>query len=111
MLQRLKIWQRYTRRNMRFGGEGGYAEIWRVAYPLMIMNASHTFMQVCDRKFLSYHSTMEVAAALPAGILAFQKTGGSHGACVKMVFLNLDAESLKLLRKLAGGSLAAVGKE
>jgi MATE family multidrug resistance protein len=51
--------------------EGGYREIWRIAYPLIIMSASHTVMQFCDRKFLAMNSTEDVSAALPAGILTF----------------------------------------
>ena len=50
---------------------GGYRELWRVAYPLIITNAAHTIMQFADRKFLSMNSTEDVAAALPGGILAF----------------------------------------
>ncbi|MCK5843213.1 MAG: MATE family efflux transporter [Victivallales bacterium] len=50
---------------------GGYAEIWMVAYPLIITNATQTVMQFVDRKFLSMSSTIDVAAALPGGILAF----------------------------------------
>ncbi|MCF6175783.1 MAG: MATE family efflux transporter [Victivallaceae bacterium] len=53
------------------GAGGGYLVIWRVAYPLIIMSASHTIMQFCDRKFLAYNSTEDVAAALPGGILSF----------------------------------------
>lgn len=50
---------------------GSYPEIWRIAYPLVLMNASHTIMQFVDRKFLSEHATEDVAAAVPAGILSF----------------------------------------
>jgi len=50
---------------------GGYLEILRIAYPLIIMSASHTIMQFCDRKFLGLNSTADVAAALPAGVLSF----------------------------------------
>ncbi len=50
---------------------GGYREIWLIAYPLIITNASHTIMQFVDRKFLSINSTTDVAAALPGGILCF----------------------------------------
>lgn len=71
MLYKLKKWFRPARITLDRTGEGGYYDIWRVAYPLIIMNASHTIMQVCDRKFLSYNSTLDVAAALPAGILSF----------------------------------------
>jgi len=50
---------------------GSCSEILKVAYPLIIMCASHTIMQLIDRKFLSMLSTQDVAAALPGGILCF----------------------------------------
>ena len=50
---------------------GGYLELWRVAYPLIIMSASLTVMQFVDRMFLAWHSPEDVAAALPSGILYF----------------------------------------
>ncbi|QSH42518.1 MATE family efflux transporter [Lentisphaerota bacterium ZTH] len=54
-----------------FHESGGYFEIWKVAYPLIIMSASLTIMQFADRAFLASNSTEDVAAALPAGILYF----------------------------------------
>ena len=48
-----------------------YSSIWKVAYPLILMNAGMTIMQFCDRKFLAMHSEEEVAASLPAGVLSF----------------------------------------
>ena len=50
---------------------GGYAAIWRIAYPLILMNASLTVMQVADRIFLSRHSTLEMSAAPVGGALYF----------------------------------------
>lgn len=50
---------------------GGYLQILKVAYPLIILSASHTVMQFVDRQFLAYNSTEDVAAALPGGILYF----------------------------------------
>ena len=50
---------------------GGYAELWKVAYPLIITSATHTVMQFIDRKFLAMNATSDVAAALPGGILSF----------------------------------------
>jgi len=50
---------------------GGYWELWNVAYPLILVNASHSIMQFTDRKFLSMGSTIDVAAAMPGGILCF----------------------------------------
>ena len=54
-----------------FTARGGYLEIWQVAYPLIIMSASHTIMQFVDRKFLAARSTLEVSAAFSAGLLYF----------------------------------------
>ncbi|MBQ7394867.1 MAG: hypothetical protein IJV89_11015 [Lentisphaeria bacterium] len=50
---------------------GGYLELLKVAYPLIFMSASNVVMQFADRKFLSLSSTMEMAAALPSGVLFF----------------------------------------
>ncbi|MCP3968172.1 MAG: MATE family efflux transporter [Lentisphaerae bacterium] len=55
----------------RFMESGGYYEIWKVAYPLIIMSASLTIMQFVDRAFLASNSTEDVAAAMPAGTLYF----------------------------------------
>ena len=51
-----------------------YSGIWKVAYPLIIMNAGLTIMHFCDRKFLAMNSPLDVAAALPAGVLSFTLT-------------------------------------
>ena len=50
---------------------GGYFEICNIAYPLILVNASNVIMQFFDRKFLAMNSTLDVAAALPGGILCF----------------------------------------
>ncbi len=42
---------------------GGFTELWKVAYPLIITNATHTVMQFVDRKFLAMDLTRDVAAA------------------------------------------------
>ncbi len=55
----------------RFVEPGGYLQILKVAYPLIILSASHTVMQFVDRQFLAFKSTEDVAAALPGGILYF----------------------------------------
>lgn len=62
---------RLLSRPLEFSGSGGYFEICKLAWPLIIMGASNTIMQFVDRKFLSSLSTSSVAAALPAGILYF----------------------------------------
>ena len=54
-----------------FTAPGGYRELWRIACPLILMNASFTVMQLADRIFLARHSTLEMSAAPVAGILFF----------------------------------------
>ncbi len=58
-------------RPLEFTGRGGYLELLKLAYPLIIMSASNTIMQFVDRKLLALASTEDVAAAMPAGILYF----------------------------------------
>ena len=55
----------------QFFEPGGYGQILKVAYPLIILSASNTVMQFVDRQFLAFNSTEDVAAALPGGILYF----------------------------------------
>jgi len=54
-----------------FIGRGGYLEICRIAYPLILMSASNGLMQLTDRLFLAHNSTLDVGAAISAGILYF----------------------------------------
>ena len=50
---------------------GGYVEIWRLAWPLIILSASNTIMMVVNRIFLAKNSPEEIAAAMPAGQMFF----------------------------------------
>ncbi len=50
---------------------GGYRELLRIAYPLILSMASFTLMQFADRIFLAHYSAAAIQAALPAGILSF----------------------------------------
>ncbi len=50
---------------------GGYREVLRVAWPLIISMGSFTIMQFCDRMFLAWYSAVSIQAALPGGILSF----------------------------------------
>ena len=50
---------------------GGYAEVLRVSWPLIISMGSFTMMQFADRMFLAWYNTVSIQAALPAGILSF----------------------------------------
>lgn len=49
----------------------GYRDVLKISMPLAISMASTTIMQVTDRIFLGRYSVEAIAAALPAGILAF----------------------------------------
>lgn len=66
-MNRIKSW--VSRR--AFIGKGGYGEIWRIAYPLMIMGASYIVLMITDRLLLAWHNTLEMSAAVPAGGLNF----------------------------------------
>ena len=50
---------------------GGFREFFAIAYPLVVSKLSLTLMNFTDRLFLSWSSSEELAAALPAGILTF----------------------------------------
>ncbi len=50
---------------------GGYAEVLRVAVPLILSTASHTLTLFVDRMFLSWYGQASVAAATPGGITYF----------------------------------------
>ena len=50
---------------------GGYREVFRIAWPLVVSMGSFTVMQFVDRMFLAWHSPVSIQAALPAGILSF----------------------------------------
>lgn len=50
---------------------GGYAEVLRISWPLIISMGSFTLMQFTDRMFLAWYSSVSIQAALPGGILSF----------------------------------------
>jgi MATE family multidrug resistance protein len=50
---------------------GGYREVLQLAWPLILSQGSNTILQFLDRMFLTWHSPEELAAAGPAGALAF----------------------------------------
>ncbi len=49
----------------------GGRDVLRLAMPLVISTGSWTLMNFTDRMFLLWHSTKEMAAAMPAGMLYF----------------------------------------
>lgn len=55
----------------RWNDPFGYREVLRISLPLAASMASTTIMQFTDRIFLGKYSVEAIAAALPAGILAF----------------------------------------
>lgn len=50
---------------------GGYREVLRLAWPLIVSTGSFSLMQFVDRVFLAQYSSVSIQAALPAGLLAF----------------------------------------
>ncbi len=52
-------------------GRKDYLSILKIAYPLLLINATVVIMQLTDRKFLSMLSNEHHAAALPAGALSY----------------------------------------
>ncbi|MDR0932521.1 MAG: MATE family efflux transporter [Victivallales bacterium] len=100
----------FSRQN--FICRGGYLEICRIAYPLILMSASNSIMQFVDRWFLAHHSTLDVAAAMPAGILYFTLF------CIFMVTCNFTSamvaqyhgaqDKANLLRAVWAGQILAI---
>jgi MATE family multidrug resistance protein len=50
---------------------GGYKDVWHLAWPLFLAQGSSTILQFTDRMFLTWYSAEGMAAAGPAGMLAF----------------------------------------
>jgi MATE family multidrug resistance protein len=55
----------------RWNAEGGYRDLLRLAFPLILSTGSWTIQQVVDRIFLAWFSPAATAAALPAGMMHF----------------------------------------
>lgn len=64
-----KFFGYFSRR--QFFEPGGYLEIWRIGWPLVILSASNTIMMLTNRVFLAWNSPEEIAAAMPAGQMFF----------------------------------------
>ena len=69
----LPVWRTFTGYFSRrqFYEPGGYAEIWHIAWPLIILSASNTVMMITNRVFLAWDSKDEVAASMPASQMFF----------------------------------------
>ncbi|MDR2338867.1 MAG: MATE family efflux transporter [Deltaproteobacteria bacterium] len=55
----------------RWGTPQGYRELLSLALPLVFSNIAMTIMMFTDRIFLSRHSIIAIAAALPSGVVLF----------------------------------------
>jgi MATE family multidrug resistance protein len=60
---------------------GGYRELWRIAYPLVLSTAGMTINQFVDRIMLGRHAMVDIQAALPAGIMSFTLVCGFMALC------------------------------
>ena len=52
-------------------GKGGYAEIWKLSWPLILMNASNTLMLLVNRIILSKLQLEDMTASVAAGQLFY----------------------------------------
>jgi len=55
----------------RWGDHGGYAEVLRLASPLILSSSALAVQEFVDRMFLSWYSPQAIAASMPSGILYF----------------------------------------
>ncbi len=55
----------------RWRRDGGYGEVLRIAFPLILSMGSWSIMHFVDRMFLTWYDREALAAALPAGVLNF----------------------------------------
>ncbi|MDR2056545.1 MAG: MATE family efflux transporter [Desulfovibrio sp.] len=69
------------RMRVRWGMPFGYKHVLGVALPLVASMASETLMLFVDRLFLSHYSVSAIAAAVPAGSLAFAAQTTFIGIC------------------------------
>ncbi len=55
----------------RWNERGGYREILKMAFPLILSTGATSILHFIDRMFLTWYSSASVAAAMPAGMLSF----------------------------------------
>ncbi|UCF96315.1 MAG: MATE family efflux transporter [Spirochaetaceae bacterium] len=55
----------------RWNDRGGFAEVLRLAAPLILSTGSLAVQEFIDRMFLSWYSPQAIAASMPSGILYF----------------------------------------
>jgi MATE family multidrug resistance protein len=49
----------------------GARQVLQIAIPLVVSTMSYSVMQFCDRLFLAWHDTNDLAAVVPAGVLSW----------------------------------------
>lgn len=54
-----------------WGRECGGKDVLAIAIPLIVSTMSHSVMQFCDRLFLAWHDSIDLAAVMPAGVLTW----------------------------------------
>ena len=55
----------------RWNERGGYRSLLKMAFPLIISTGATSILHFIDRMFLTWHSPVSIAAAMPAGLLSF----------------------------------------
>ena len=55
----------------RWPGAGGYREVLKLAFPLILSTGSMTIQHFVDRIFLTWYSPEAIAAAMPAAMISF----------------------------------------
>jgi MATE family multidrug resistance protein len=58
-------------RTTRWHGPGGYGELLRIAFPLILSTGSWSLQHFVDRMFLAWYSPEAIAASTPAGVLTY----------------------------------------
>jgi len=58
-------------RARRWDGAGGYGELLRIAFPLILSTGSWSLQHFVDRMFLAWYSPEAIAASTPAGVLNY----------------------------------------
>ena len=55
----------------RWSERGGYRDLLKMAFPLILSTGATSILHFIDRMFLTWYSPVSIAAAMPAGMLSF----------------------------------------
>ena len=67
---RISVKRHYSLKK-RWHEHGGYREIIKMAFPLILSTGASSILHFVDRMFLTWYSSVSIAAAMPAGMLNF----------------------------------------